>query len=353
MLRLLLFALVRKMAHVLLLLVGVAILSLSLAKSAGAQGVGRLLDFQPGARENAMGMAGVALLGEPSDALWWNPATLGFARMPSVQLTRFEFVPLLTETGRLYHHAAAAVPLKRFGGIGVSYTYLSREETEMVDESGTYLGKFVPHELSPAAAIGIRVLPDLSVGATARYVRIQSAPSSQAGTASTVGFDFGALCRASLRPATLSLGLGFENLGPAVKYINEDQSSPLSRNFRVGGAVTVPFEFESGFETGASAVLDYNQSLVTSEFHTVGGGGEVYVGVANILRASARIGYYSDPLGDIHARTWGWGARIVGLTLDWAWIPAEAGPEPDYLMKFTGGFHLEDLMALLGSRKPS
>src|ERR1044071_8329972 len=46
------------------------------------------LDGLPGARENALGGAGVALIGDPSDAVWWNPAALGFARKASAQVTQ-------------------------------------------------------------------------------------------------------------------------------------------------------------------------------------------------------------------------------------------------------------------------
>ena len=325
---------------------GVAALSLSWAGVAWAQGTGRSLDIQPGARENAMGIAGVAFLGDPSDAMWWNPAALGFARMPSAQLTRAQLVPEIADDV-FYYHAAVAVPLKGFGGIGLSYTDLSYGRSEGRDEQGVPTGSFGSFERSPAASVGVRVLPDLSLGATVKLISIQLAPSALGGTASTVGFDLAALYRAPFDPATLSLGLRVQNLGPDVTFVNEDQASPLSRNIKVGGAVTVPARLGDDFEAAASAVLDFNRSLVTTDFITLGAGVEGYAGLTHVVRLSLRGGAYSDPAGQISDWTWGWGGRIVGLTLDWAWIPQARNSGLGHVMKFTGGFHLDDLLALL------
>src|SRR5207342_3598470 len=77
---------------------------------------GRSLDIQPGGRQNGMGAAGVALFSDPSDALWWNPAALGFADRTSFQYTYANLLPELADIP--YHHAAAAAPLGSWGGFG-------------------------------------------------------------------------------------------------------------------------------------------------------------------------------------------------------------------------------------------
>src|SRR5207248_903216 len=70
-----------------------AIIGVLMAGTAWAQGTGRSLDIQPGARENGMGATGVALGDDATGATWWNPAALGFTTRPSIQLTTAQLVP--------------------------------------------------------------------------------------------------------------------------------------------------------------------------------------------------------------------------------------------------------------------
>jgi hypothetical protein len=74
-------------------LFAVALGLLTFAGSAFAQGTGRSLDIQPGARQNGMGAAGVALPEDATGATWWNPAGLGFLDRGSVDLTYAQLVP--------------------------------------------------------------------------------------------------------------------------------------------------------------------------------------------------------------------------------------------------------------------
>src|SRR5204862_5121879 len=104
--------------------IGLTVLVCVMARPAVAQSTGRFLDIQPGSRENGLGAAGVALLGDPSDALWWNPAALGFAESYSVQYTHAQLVPGLA-TDVMYNYVAAAVPLGKRFGVGMSGTFLS------------------------------------------------------------------------------------------------------------------------------------------------------------------------------------------------------------------------------------
>src|SRR5262249_18449480 len=53
-------------------------LGVAFATTALAQGTGRSLDIQPGARQNGMGATGVAIADDATGVTWWNPAGLGF-----------------------------------------------------------------------------------------------------------------------------------------------------------------------------------------------------------------------------------------------------------------------------------
>ena len=120
------------------------------------------------------------------------------------------------------------------------------------------------NEISPALYYGIRLLPDLGVGAALKWIRIQLAPDNQSGVGTTFGLDLAALYR--IPQYRLQFGANLQNLGPSVTFINEDQASPLSRNLKVGGAWTA-------YDTKEFAVLgvyDFNQSLVTNDFRGLG-----------------------------------------------------------------------------------
>jgi hypothetical protein len=318
----------------------VAVHCLPFAGVAWTQGTGRSLDIQPGARQNGMGAAGVALIGDPSDAVWWNPAALGFARSVSVQGTRSRLLPGLYDDV-IYLEGAGAVPVGTLGGIGVGFTHLSYGEQDFGN------GPFTPNEISPAASVGLRVFPGLSVGATLKWVRIQLAPKWLSGEATTFGFDLGALYRVPTKPLSWSLGLNIQNLGPSVTFVNADQASPLSRNLKIGGAVGAPMPLGSGFELGGTAVFDFNQSLVANDFYTLNGGVEGYAAYSDasamkgleLIRLALRLGYYDDPLGDIHDVTFGFGARVLWVTTDVAWLPTPPDANLPRVLKLTGGLH--------------
>src|ERR1041385_1828835 len=68
-------------------------LGLALATTAFAQGTGRSLDIQPGARHNGMGATGVAIADDATGVTWWNPAGLGCVTRSAIDLTYAQLVP--------------------------------------------------------------------------------------------------------------------------------------------------------------------------------------------------------------------------------------------------------------------
>ncbi len=144
----------------------------------------RSLDIQPGARQNGLGAAGVALFGDPSDGLWWNPAALGFADRTGVQYTHASLLPGLAEIP--YHHVAMATPLGSYGGLGASFTRL--------DYGGG-------DEATPSLALGVRVHPMVSVGANLKWVDLWYAGGFFGAVhAETFTADLGVLMRVERAP---------------------------------------------------------------------------------------------------------------------------------------------------------
>jgi hypothetical protein len=168
------------------------------------------------------------------------------------------------------------------------------------------------------------------VGATVKWIRIQLAPDSKSGVGTTFGFDIASLYR--IPAARLNLGVNIQNLGPSVTFINEDQASPLSRNIKAGFAWE-PLQQKSFDVTVAG---DFNQSLVqgSEQFRTYHGGVELsFAG-----QIAGRVGYYSDPLGDIGDITFGIGFNWKSLNLDYGSIPQARNSGLDNVNKITLGY---------------
>jgi hypothetical protein len=295
------------------------IAGLLLAGSAFAQGTGRSLDIQPGARENGMGGAGVALADDATGMTWWNPAGLGFAKRGGVQMTNAKLVPGLADDVA-YNHLAYVQPMEGWGGLALSLAFLSYGTSIETDVNGIEKGQFDSYEFSSGLSYGVELLSDLAIGANVKYIRIQLAPGNLQGVGSTLGFDLGCLYR--VRPARLRLGATVQNLGPSVVFINELTASPLSRNVKAG------FAWEAFNSSGlASTVIgDCNQSLVTKGFRTYNGGLELKYSTetgtgSGGIGLAGRIGYYYDPLGEIKDMTYGMGLNWGSLTLDMGSVP--------------------------------
>lgn len=306
-----------------------ALVTVGAAGSAAAQGTGRSLDIQPGGRQNGMGAAGVALLGDATGATWWNPAGLGFAERGAIQITYAQLVPGLANDVS-YNYGSYVQPIKGWGAFGLGIVFLSYGESEGTDPAGNPTGTFGSNEFSPALYYGTRILPDLAVGASVKWIRIQLAPDNRSGVGTTFGLDLAALYR--IPAARLSLGANIQNLGPSVTFLNEDQASPLSRNVKVGAA----WEAVAGKQFGVIIASDFNQSLVSGseEFRTYHGGAEV--SYANQI--AGRIGYYHDPLGDIGDITFGIGFVWKSLQLDYASIPQAKDSGLENVSKISLGY---------------
>jgi hypothetical protein len=302
-------------------------LGLTLAGSAWAQGTGRSLDIQPGARQNGMGAAGVAVADDPTGATWWNPAALGFINRNAVEITYAQLVPGLADDVS-YNYANYVQPLEGWGAFGVGIVFLSYGQSEGADDQGNFTGTFGSNEFSPAVYYGTQILPDFSVGAALKYIRIQLAPTDQSGVGSTFGLDLAALYR--IPSARFNLGLNVQNLGPSVAFINEDKADPLGRNIKVGAA----WEPVSSKQFSLLLVEDFNQSLVTNDFRTYNHGLELRYAD----QIAGRIGWYSDPLGVISDFTYGIGITFRGLNLDLGSIPQAKDSGLGNVQKITLGY---------------
>ena len=227
----------------------------------------------------------------------------------------------------LYYHAATAAPLGSFGGFGTSFTRLD-------------YGRGFGSESSPSIGLGVRVHSWLSLGATLKWIEIALGPIGGALSAETCGADVGALARIERGPWKLGLGFMYQNFGGRARF-DDGSSHPLSRNYKVGASAEVPIVLTPDVTIGGVAVVDFNQSDVTSDFRTWNGGLEGCVVYADLLRIAGRVGYYYDDLGEIQDFTSGVGVRLWILAVDGAWIPQARDSDLDPVFKLTVGVHTD------------
>jgi hypothetical protein len=303
------------------------VLGLTMTTAAFAQGTGRSLDIQPGARQNGLGATGVAIADDATGVTWWNPAGLGFVTKSAIDLTYAQLVPGLANDVN-YNYVTFVKPTAGWGAFGVGLVFLSYGTSEGTDPFGNPTGTFTSNEVSPALYYGTKLLPDLSVGASLKYIRIQLAPQSQSGVGATFGLDLAALYR--IPAARLNLGVNVQNLGPSVTFINEDERSPLSRNIKAG------FAWEAYSVEGFKVLLagDFDQSLVTDAFWQAHGGVELRY----TDQIAGRVGYYHDPLGQLEGLTYGIGLGWKGLAVDFGSIPQAKGSGLPNVSKLTLGY---------------
>ncbi len=304
------------------------VLGLTLSTAAHAQGTGRSLDIQPGARQNGLGATGVAIADDATGVTWWNPAGLGFVTKSAVDLTYAQLVPGLANDVN-YNYVTFVKPTAGWGAFGLGLVFLSYGTSEGTDPFGNPTGTFTSNEVSPALYYGTKLLPDFSVGASLKYIRIQLAPQAQSGVGATFGLDVAALYR--IPAARLNLGVNVQNLGPSVTFINEDERSPLSRNIKAGLA------WEAYSAEGFKVLVagDFDQSLVTDAFWQLHGGLELRY----TDQIAGRVGYYHDPLGQLEGLTYGIGLGWKGLAVDFGSIPQAKGSGLPNVSKLTLGYH--------------
>ena len=208
---------------------------LLLAAPAFAQGTGRSLDIQPGARENGMGAAGVALAEDATGMTWWNPAGLGFAEKPAVQLTYAQLVPGLADDVT-YNYVAYVQPVEGWGAFGVGIVVPDlRRRAPRSDRAARRRARSARTSSRRRSSTAPGCCPTWPSAPRSSTSASSWRPQPSQGVGQTFGIDVAAPVP---HPGGAACGSGanLQNLGPSVTFINEDEASPLSRNLKTGFA---------------------------------------------------------------------------------------------------------------------
>ena len=247
----------------------------SLPNSANAQAGQQAVPFlqiAPDSRSAAMGNSGVARA-DDANAMFWNPAGLGFQTDSQVGLTHANWLPQF-DAGLFYEYLVGAHRFDGVGTFGAHVTFLNLGESERRDSNNQVIGTFRSFDLAFGASYGAQLSDNWSVGTGARGIVSNLAPDTEetggTGRATGIAFDLAALYRSSPQEiggadVTFSAGANLANIGPPLTYVEEDEALPM--NLRFGPSVTIDFDDINSLTWSA----DFNKTLVSVDTTEAGG----------------------------------------------------------------------------------
>ena len=202
------------------------------------------LRVEPDPISTGRGVTGVADASD-ANAVFWNPAGLGFSDESRLALSRFKWLPGLDDD-LTYNYLSGSHFLDGIGTIGGHITYLDLGSQSFRDEQGNSGGSFSSYEFSMGVSIGRVAIPDqLSLGLGVRFISSRLAPSGvdiggvETKTGNTFGVDLGALWDLGEsstfgKESTTRLGVSITNFGGRVSYSSSGVKESIPTLFRAG-----------------------------------------------------------------------------------------------------------------------
>jgi hypothetical protein len=174
-----------------------------------------------GARACAMGEAFTAVANDAS-AVNWNPAGIGDCDL--------QFMAMHTEwlLDTRFEYLSGAIPLN-FGTIGFYGIYLTSGDIEGRDEYGTPTDSYNNSDIALGIGYGRKFGMGFLFGFGMKFIQEKIEQNSGTG----FGLDAGCVYK---MPIGLNLGVAVQNLGTAIRLIEEDTKLPMT--FRVGVSYT-------------------------------------------------------------------------------------------------------------------
>jgi len=181
-------------------------------------------------------------------------------------------------SGSHLHSVGGFYKINEEHSVLAGFRHFSSPEIEIFDDHGVSIDKVKPRDMSFDVGYSYRIIPKLSVSATARYINSDPGYTSSAGA---VAFDLGVFFRNPIKcigeGSSWTLGLQASNFGSKIKF--EETEYTLSRRIGIGGGIDMnlnsyhrlagtlavdylmPFSGDGAIEGGAGAEYTYNNLL--------------------------------------------------------------------------------------------
>ncbi|MDE0300489.1 MAG: PorV/PorQ family protein [Candidatus Poribacteria bacterium] len=231
------------MQRVNLLLIATVVLAATtiLTPPSGLAGQGtegaQILDLGGGTRATALGGAFTAVDGDVTSALW-NPSGLGIIQESQVAISYKNQGDIFGEAGEGLYYAffAGAMPIGDAGILGATLQ-LEGQGTILVttDSPNPIREENLGTNWVLTFSYADQLTERLSAGLNGKIIRLKLGQES--GGAYAV--DFGAQYDLLNAFVPIKIGAALQNWGTRLHFIDENQSDPLPRKFRLGTAVVL------------------------------------------------------------------------------------------------------------------
>ena len=287
------------------------ILYLLLALPAGAYASGAGTTAAPFLKAamspRAVAMAGAfSALADDSGAVFVNPAGLAQSDKTEVGL---DFSTYLQDAKMGNLSYAGKVGDNRFG-FGATFMTVGGISKTLNDAVGAVpeIGTFDASDMAVTLAyakkdIAERSLPHLDGGLAVKFIR----SGIDTKTAFAVAVDAGAIYHATDK---INLSMAIQNLGTKMKFV--DESDPLPLNLRAGALYKASEKF--------NLAVEINEYLQDEKFYP-SVGAEYWFRNALALRGGYKFGYDTSNLGNVVGLSLGFGIKVQGLGIDYAFLP--------------------------------
>lgn len=273
--------------------------------TSGAQ----FLKLGAGARAGAMGEAQLALADDVY-AVYYNPAGLVDSDKPMAagmhdayfQGISYDFVAFSLPFGEADHRQALAASI-----YGISASNIDRR----TQDTDLPIGSFDTSEAAYALSYAYRASPELSLGATGKYItsRLDVVSASAFGLDAGLKYKLGLDSIGYHRPVDLAFVV--RDAGSSIDFA--DGSDPLPLTLGIGAAT----ELTKGFKLEVDAMKARDTNV------WVQAGGEYSLVIAKGTSGALRAGYstHDNQIDGITGVTAGCGLILGPVALDFAWIP--------------------------------
>lgn len=221
------------------------------------------LRIEPDSRAAGMGNTNTAIA-DNVNAIFWNPAGLGFQRNAEIGFTHSTWLPDF-DADLYYEYFVGTHHFDGVGTFGGHVTFLNLGESERRDAANNVLGEFRSYDLSVGLSYGRQLSEQFAIGGGARFVYSDLADGEingqQTNPGKSVAVDLAGLYRSrpfdlGSIPTTVAVGANLANMGPSISYLDDedDSSDPIPTNLRLGYAFTFDFD-------------EYNTLTLTNDFN--------------------------------------------------------------------------------------